>query len=243
MENNNKIKKICIITGGAGGIGYHLSEGFHKKGYQVIVLDINKHKELSKGIDFIKVDLRLENEIEETFSKIARKYGTAHILINNAAISNFHKPIEKISIHEFDDILNVNLRGSFICCKEFVKLNAGQEYGRIINIASTRWNQNEANWDAYGASKGGLISLTNTLAISLSQTPITVNVISPGWIQVDNYEDLTNSDHLQHPSGRVGFPRDILNACLFLADAENNFINAANLVIDGGMTKKMIYEY
>ncbi|MCQ9627226.1 SDR family oxidoreductase [Cetobacterium somerae] len=241
MEND-KLKKICIITGGAGGIGYQLSEGFNKKGYKVVVLDIKKQKELSKDIDFIKVDLRLENEIKYAFSQVIEKYGTAHILINNGAISNFNKSIEDISINEFDDVINVNLRGSFICCKEFIKANKKQNYGRIINIASTRWNQNEANWEAYGASKGGLISMTNTLAISLSKTPITVNAISPGWIQVDNYEDLTETDHSQHPSGRVGIPRDILNACLFLANPENDFINAANLVIDGGMTKKMIYE-
>lgn len=241
MEND-KLKKICIITGGAGGIGYQLSEGFNKKGYKVVVLDIKKQKELSKDIDFIKVDLRLENEIKYAFSQVIEKYGTAHILINNGAISNFNKSIEDISINEFDDVINVNLRGSFICCKEFIKANKKQNYGRIINIASTRWNQNEANWEAYGASKGGLISMTNTLAISLSKTPITVNAISPGWIQVDNYEDLAETDHSQHPSGRVGIPRDILNACLFLANPENDFINAANLVIDGGMTKKMIYE-
>ena len=111
----------------------------------------------------------------------------------------------------------------------------------VINIASTRWNQNEAGWEAYGASKGGLVSLTNTLAVSLSATPITVNAVSPGWIQVDGYETLSHADHAQHPSGRVGIPRDIVNACLFLAHEENDFVNGHNLVVDGGMTKRMIY--
>ena len=238
IKNENN---ICIITGGAGGIGYHLSEGFCQKGYKVVVLDIKKHNELSLDIDFIQVDLRSETEIKNSFSKIAEKYGNAHILINNAAISTFHKNIEDISIDEFDDVINVNLRGSFICCKEFIKINKGEIYGRIINITSTRWNQNESNWEAYGASKGGLVSLTNTLAVSLAKTPITVNAISPGWIQVENYNTLTATDHSQHPSGRVGTPRDILNACLFLSDIENDFINAANIIIDGGMSKKMIY--
>ncbi|WP_047382051.1 MULTISPECIES: SDR family oxidoreductase [unclassified Cetobacterium] len=237
----NFSNNICIITGGAGGIGYHLSEGFRQKGYKVVVLDIKKHNELSSDIDFIQVDLRSETEIKNSFSKIVEKYGNAHILINNAAISTFNKNIEDISIDEFDDVINVNLRGSFICCKEFIKINKGEIYGRIINITSTRWNQNESNWEAYGASKGGLVSLTNTLAVSLAKTPITVNAISPGWIQVENYNTLTATDHSQHPSGRVGTPRDILNACLFLSDIENDFINAANIIIDGGMSKKMIY--
>lgn len=115
------------------------------------------------------------------------------------------------------------------------------DYGRIINIASTRWHQNQAGWEAYGASKGGLISLTNTLCVSLSETSITVNAISPGWIQCSEYETLFEEDHRQHPSGRVGVPEDIARMVMFLSAPENDFINGANIVIDGGMTKKMIY--
>lgn len=241
LEEKNKKKKVCIITGGTGGIGYHLSQGFSKFGYQVVALDIFRHKELSEEIDFLQVDLKSESEIQSAFEKIREKYGTVHVLINNGAISHFQKKIQDTSISEFDDVINVNLRGSFICCKEFVKGNSGEDYGRIINIASTRWNQNEENWEAYGASKGGLVSLTNTLAISLSKTPITVNAVSPGWIETEIYNSLSLADHAQHPSGRVGTPRDILNTCLFLADPENDFINGSNIVVDGGMSKKMIY--
>lgn len=238
---DNKIP-VCIITGGTGGIGYHLSEGFNKSGFKVIALDIVKHEELPEGIDYINVDLRSEENIKNAFEVVYKKYGTINVLINNGAIASFNKNIEEITIKEFDDVIDVNLRGSFICCKEFVKYNKGAIYGRIINIASTRWNQNEADWEAYGASKGGLVSLTNTLSVSLAKTPITVNAISPGWIQVDNYEELPKEDHEQHSSGRVGKPKDIVNACLFFANEENDFINGANLVVDGGMTKKMIYE-
>ncbi|MGL4737468.1 MAG: SDR family oxidoreductase [Cellulosilyticaceae bacterium] len=120
-------------------------------------------------------------------------------------------------------------------------INVGETYGRIIQIASTRFHQNEADWEAYGASKGGLVSLTNSLCVSLADTPITVNTISPGWIEVNAYDQLTQMDHKQHPSGRVGKPSDIVNACLFLADEDNDFINGSNIVVDGGMTKKMIY--
>ncbi|WP_203363641.1 SDR family oxidoreductase [Bacillus sp. REN10] len=233
--------KVCVITGGTGGIGYHLSLGFHKAGYQVIALDMKQHKPLAEGIDFIETDVSKQTDISRAFERIKAKYGAVHVLINNAAISTFSKHISDISIEEFDEVIDVNLRGSFICAKEFIEANSGQDYGRIINIASTRWNQNEANWEAYGASKGGLVSLTNTLAVSLSDTPITVNAVSPGWIQVEGYEELGEQDHAQHPSGRVGRPRDIVNACLFLADEQNDFVNGHNLVVDGGMTKRMIY--
>ncbi|WP_232726145.1 SDR family NAD(P)-dependent oxidoreductase [Bacillus sp. FJAT-42315] len=234
--------KVCVITGGTGGIGYHLSLGFHKAGYQVITLDIKQHKPLEEGIDFIEIDVGKQADIHRAFEQITDKYGAVHVLINNAAISTFSKHISDISVEEFDAVIDVNLRGSFICAKEFIQANSGQAYGRIINIASTRWDQNEADWEAYGASKGGLVSLTNTLAVSLSDTPITVNAVSPGWIQVEGYEELSKEGHAQHPSGRVGKPRDIINACLFLADEQNDFINGHNLVVDGGMTKKMVYE-
>lgn len=233
---------VVMVTGGAGGIGYHIAKGYAEKGCRVIAIDIVENTFEEDNIEFYKVDLKNESEIKLLFDKVTNKYGAVHVLINNAAISKFSKSIFDISISEFDEVIDVNLRGSFVCCKEFVKANNGEQYGRIINIASTRWNQNEANWEAYGASKGELVSLTNTLAVSLSDTPITVNAISPGWIQVDDYDALTEIDHKQHPSGRVGKPSDIVRACFFLSDKDNDFINGANIVIDGGMTKKMIYE-
>lgn len=99
----------------------------------------------------------------------------------------------------------------------------------------------EPNSEGYAASKGGIYSLTHALALSLSPFHITVNSISPGWIENNHYDRLSPQDHLQHPSGRVGRPEDIANLCLFLAKEENDFINGENIVVDGGMTKKMIY--
>lgn len=237
------MKKV-IITGGARGIGKALVEGFSKKGYEVFALDILEIKEneiKNKNIHFFKVDLKNEKEIKNIFQMIKEKFGEVHILINNGAISKFNKSINEIEINEFDEVINTNLRGSFICCKEFIKINEDADFGRIINIASTRYHQNESGWEAYGSSKGGLVSLTNTLCVSLSGTKITVNAISPGWIEVEDYENLREKDHKQHPSGRVGKPKDIVNLCLFLSDEENDFINGANILVDGGMTKKMIY--
>lgn len=233
---------VVIVTGASGGIGKDLANQFADKGYIVIAVDIIEHDFAHKNIYFKKADLSSESDIQEVFKFAKTKFNAVHILINNGAISNFSKPILEIETCEFDEVININLRASFICCKEFVKANAGEDFGRIINISSTRNHQNEADWEAYGASKGGIISLTNSLCVSLSNTKITVNAISPGWIQTKDYENLSISDHAQHPSGRVGKPSDITRACLFLADELNDFINGANLIIDGGMTKKMIYD-
>lgn len=233
--------KIVVVTGASNGIGKSIATEYAKLNAKVIAIDIIEHDFKEINIDFYKADLKSEEQIKAVFEDVVKKYNTVHILINNGAISKFNKSIFDIETSEFEEVIDVNLRGSFICSKQFIKANNGQKYGRIINIASTRYNQNEAGWEAYGASKGGLVSLTNTMAISLSDTPITVNAISPGWIMVDDYE-LSEMDHKQHPSGRVGVPRDIVNTCLFLTNEENDFINAANIVVDGGMTKKMIYE-
>lgn len=232
--------KIVFVTGAANGLGNAIVKAYAKLNAFVIAIDIVDTEFDENNIDFYKADLKSEDQIKNVFKDVVKKYGSVHVLINNGAISKFNKSIFDIELSEFDEVIAVNLRGSFICSKEFIKANKGEDYGRIINIASTRFNQNEAGWEAYGASKGGLISLTNTMAISLSETPITVNAISPGWIKVDDYE-LSDIDKKQHPSGRVGVPKDIVNACLFLTNKDNDFINGSNIIIDGGMTKKMIY--
>ncbi|MCI5773469.1 MAG: SDR family oxidoreductase [Erysipelotrichaceae bacterium] len=229
-----------VITGGARGIGRSLALGYAKAGYAVYTLDILEAEHGDPNIHHMLVDLCDEQQISAAFKKIAEQ-GAIHVLINNGAISSFHKAITDISVAEFDKVINTNLRGSFICAKNFVEANKPADYGRIINIASTRFHQNEANWEAYGASKGGIVALTNSLCVSLSNTHITVNAISPGWIANDHYEEISLADHQQHPSGRVGKPEDITRACLFLSAKESDFINGANLIVDGGMTKKMIY--
>lgn len=234
--------KRAVITGGASGIGRHLAVGFAAQGYEVFALDKLDTVFSQKNIHFFQMDLQDELKIRRCFQAIREKYGEIHVLINNGAISKFHKPVFELTAQEFDQVIQTNLRGAFLCCKEFIDQHTMGTYGRIVNIASTRFHQNEAGWEAYGASKGGLVSLTNSLCVSLSNTGITVNAVSPGWIQVEDYEELTEVDHRQHPSGRVGKPQDIVNACLFLCDASNDFVNGTNLLVDGGMTKKMIYQ-
>lgn len=114
--------------------------------------------------------------------------------------------------------------------------------GAIVSLASTRAEMSEPDTEAYAATKGGIVALTHALARSLGSDQITVNCISPGWIEMGDYAALRPIDHAQHLSGRVGVPEDIALACLYLTNPQNNFVTGINIMVDGGMTKKMIYE-
>ncbi|MEF1304525.1 SDR family NAD(P)-dependent oxidoreductase, partial [Vibrio owensii] len=143
--------KVVVITGGSQGIGQHLALAYLEQQAKVIVLDIAPHK--NSDMDFHLVDLGRPEQIEQAFDEIQGKYGKVDVLINNGAIANFNKPIQQLTFEEFSRVIDVNLKGAFACSRRFIALNHAQSYGRIINIASTRWNQNESGWDAYGASK------------------------------------------------------------------------------------------
>ncbi len=242
MKAHGSEKKLAIITGAAGGIGHHLVYGFAQAGYRVCALDVMpQHYDEQSGIHALMLDLQDEQAVVDCFAHLFKIFGTPSVLINNAAAQLPACKLTELEGADFQRVIRTNVTGAFLCCREFVKHNKAASYGRIINIASTRYHQNEADFEAYGASKGGVVALTNSLCVSLAQTPITVNAISPGWIACQDYESLSAQDHAQHPSGRVGRPDDILRACIFLCGEENDFINGANLLIDGGMTKRMIY--
>lgn len=246
----NYTDKTILITGGAKGIGKAIALAYCEKGATVIFCDVDHQagKELESFLQsqqlkgyYYEIDLENVQAIKQIFQYLVETYTKIDILINNAAIFS-HKSIEEITEADWNQIININLRAPFFCSREFIVQHSNKEYGRIINIASTRHLMSEANTEPYSVSKGGIVSLTHALAISCSHRKIIVNAISPGWIENNNYDALTKRDHSQHPSGRVGKPEDIARACLFLTDKNNDFVNGENLVIDGGMTKKMIYE-
>lgn len=149
----------------------------------------------------------------------------------------------ELTLDEWDRVINTNVRSVFLATKEAAKYMKNNESGgAIVNMASTRSMMSEVNSEAYAASKGGIVSLTHALALSLADYHITVNCISPGWIVTNEKAELREVDHHQHPSRRVGTVADVAKACLYLTDPENNFVNGENITVDGGMTKKMIYE-
>lgn len=242
--------KIVIVTGAATGIGKSIAKAYSHEGAILILADKDAaqgnqacQQIKSSGAEavFVQTDVSSAPSIEHLFSVVRKKFGRANILINNAGISRWKSPYE-LSVEEWDEIIDTNLRSVFLCSREAAKMMKENGGGHIVNIASTRAIMSEAHSEAYAASKGGIVALTHALAASFAPDHIQVNSISPGWIETGDYEALKEKDHRQHLSGRVGKPGDIARACLFLTDGRNNFINAENIVIDGGMTRKMIYE-
>lgn len=248
--------KVVVVTGGAQGIGYAISKAYLEEGAYVCILDIDEEalneikeidfKDYSDRTMYIGCDLAKEDEIIKACNMIIERFKKVDILINNAGIGSTKSIFER-DTSEWDRVINVNLRAPYLMTKYLAQnMNEG---GCIINIASTRAFMSEPNTEPYSASKGGIVALTHSLAISLSPYKIRVNCISPGWIETSNYKkrskrtipQLRDIDHLQHPAGRVGVPEDIAYACLFLTSQKAGFITGTNLTVDGGMTIKMIY--
>lgn len=237
-----------FITGGAHGIGEAIVEAFVRVGGQVAFCDINieRGEEVSKrtGARFFALDVCDKEALEAAMQTILKEWGDIDVLINNVGISEFES-ITSSSVEHFERVINTNLRSTFITSRLLAihreRSGNTNSYGRIVNICSTRYLQSEPGSEAYAASKGGIWSLTHALAISLAPYHITVNCIAPGWINVNSNEVLRPEDHAFHPSGRVGKVEDIARTCLFLCDANSDFINGECITVDGGVTKKMIY--
>lgn len=241
--------KRVFVTGGAEGIGRAIVKAFCAAGHRVAFCDRNAEAGTrtaqETGALFLEADIRNVAALDEVMQQLFDTWEDIDVIINNAGVSDF-SPITDTPVEEFDRILQINLRPVFITARKLALHRKNQEvpnkFGRIVNICSTRYLMSEPGSEGYAASKGGIYSLTHALAISLSEWHITVNAISPGWIQNCDYDSLRPIDHEQHPSRRVGKPEDIARMCLFLCQPENDFINGENIVIDGGMTRKMIYE-
>ena len=237
-----------LVTCGCHGIGLATVRAFLKSGCKVAVFDCDEEAGRSlytnEGVRFYHIDLSDVDATERAMDDLFKAWRDIDIIVSNAGMSEF-KSITESTPDDFQKILDINLRPAYVIARKLAIHRKNLPYpnsfgGRMILISSTRHIQSEAGTEAYSASKGALASLSHALMMSLSEFGITVNSISPGWINTKN-ETLSDTDKLQHPSRRVGKPEDIARVCIFLSAPDNDFINGADIPVDGGMTRKMIY--
>lgn len=230
--------KTVIITGGARGIGLAIARRFLFEGNTVHILDKNYPDDFdlnSANVTTHTGDITNADGIGELMESIA-KSGPIDVLVNNAGIIRDNL-IWKMSEEEFDAVINVNLKGTWLACRAVVPTMRKQKSGRIINIASRAWlgNPGQSN---YSASKGALVSLTRVLALELARSDITVNAIAPGLIKTPMTDSLPPEvfEKLlgKQPSGKAGTPEDIASAVAWLASDEAGFINGQVIHVDGG---------
>lgn len=243
--------KVALVTGAARGIGLGISAWLIAEGWQVVLVDQDRERgakvaeALGDKAWFIALDVSQESQVAQTVAEVLGQFGRLDAVVCNAAIA---RPgvtsLESLTLNEWNRTLAVNLSGPMLLAKHCAPyLRAHQ--GSIVNIASTRAHQSERSSEAYAASKGGILALTHALAMSLGPE-IRVNAVSPGWIDARDLHErqaapLTELDHDQHPVGRVGTVEDVAALVAWLLGDNAGFVTGQEFVVDGGMTRKMIY--
>jgi NAD(P)-dependent dehydrogenase (short-subunit alcohol dehydrogenase family) len=241
-----KAKRVALVTGGANGIGRAICRHLLGSGWHVGIVDLpgsglaRSFPPQARNVVLIEGDVREEETAARAVAALAERCGRLDGLVCNAGIM-IRKPLQRLTPAEWHRVIDTNLTATFLLARAAAAA-LRKARGAVVTIASTRAKMSEPNTESYSASKGGLVALTHSLAVSLGPE-VRVNCVSPGWIETKDYAALRRKDHAQHPAGRVGKPQDVAEIVGFLLDAERSgFVSGANFVIDGGMTRKMIYE-
>jgi len=243
--------KVAIVTGGRRGIGRGIALSLAQAGADVVVSDISLEdcqkvvgevEGLGRRGLAIKCDVTQKSEVDEMVKKTIEEFGKVDILVNNAGIVEF-KPFLELTEEDWDKVLAVNLKGYFLCAQAAAREMVKKKWGRIINIASIASGQVGIGYPQiahYCASKGGIVALTEALALELSPLGINVNAIGPGVIETEMTKGMLSDEKTKQeilarlPKGRVGQPKDIGTAVVFLASDEADYVTGATLFVDGG---------
>ena len=235
-------KRIAIITGAAKGIGKAIAERMVRDNYIAILVDVDQEKgelcskELGSTANFILCDISKEDEVNYLFELVNKEYGTVDVIVNNAGIIR-DNVIWKMPVEDFDRVVDINLKGTWLMCKAAATLMREQKKGRIVNITSRAWlgNKGQSN---YASSKAGIVGLTRVLALELGKYGVLVNAIAPGLIDTPLTRSLPKEVQEKlieaQPTKTMGQPEDIANAVAFLCNEKTHFITGQTIYVDGG---------
>ena len=240
--------RVCVITGAGKGIGRETARIFYEEGASLALITRD-----GKDLETLKPELDLDDRrillfegdvsdeatVKRFIAEAAKKFGRIDVLVNNAGM-RFRKPFLETTSDEWARVMNTNLTSVYLMCRETVPHMIRQKWGRVINIASIIGTLGLAELTAYGASKGGMITLTKCLALEWAEHNVNVNAIAPGFCETSYSEGFKKKEELykftieRTPQRRWGSSTDVATACLFLASEEASFITGEVLSVDGG---------
>ena len=245
MINFDLSNRVAVVTGGAQGFGFAISERFIKSGAKVIIWDIDKkateeaiEKLNSKECSYQLVDITNFDEIKKSLSDIETKYGKIDIFINNAGIAGKNTTVAEYPLEEWKKVIELNLHAVFYCCKAVIPFMDKNNYGRIVNIASIAGKEGNPNASAYSTSKAGVIGLTKSLGKELAQKNIAVNCVTPAAAKTRIFDQMTK-EHINYMLSKVPRNRflevdELASLVAWLASEENSFSTGAVFDISGG---------